>query len=400
MEVDHDHGLGDGSRQPLTEKTVRRALVAAVGAVALATAIGLLVLWPREEVPAPPEAFDTGEIIDATVTATRLDERPEGRYLVVEIEATSGTPEGETGSFEIAVDATPGPAPDFAAGDSLLVSWFPDRPPEQSFFFEDYQRRTSMLWLVAIFVVAVLLLGRWKGLRALAGLVVTGIVLVAFMFPALLLGESPVAVSLVAAGVIALVALFLTHGVNERTAVALLGALGALGLTAVLALIFTEAARFTGFGSEDAIVLSVASGEVDVRGLVLAGIIIGSLGVLDDVTVTQVAAVWQLRRADPTYGFVDLYRSAVSIGRDHIASTVNTLVLAYAGAALPLLLFYAQTARPLSEVAVREIVAVEIVRTLVGSIGLVAAVPITTAVAAVVVTARPLPHGQHARSSP
>ena len=165
----------------------------------------------------------------------------------------------------------------------------------------------------------------------------------------------------------------------------------------MLAVIFTEAARFTGFGTEDAIVLSVASGQVDVRGLVLAGIIIGSLGVLDDVTVTQVAAVWQLRRADPTYRFAELYRSAVSIGRDHIASTVNTLVLAYAGAALPLLLFYAQTARPLSEVAVREIVAVEIVRTLVGSIGLVAAVPITTAVAAVVVTARPAPLGRHAR---
>ena len=154
----------------------------------------------------------------------------------------------------------------------------------------------------------------------------------------------------------------------------------------MLGAVFGELAHVTGYGTEDAFALRFASADIDVRGLVLAGIIVGSLGVLDDVTVTQASAVWQLREADPTASIGQLYRSAVTIGRDHIASTVNTLVLAYAGASLPLLLLFAQAGRSLGEVAVGELVAVEVVRTLVGSIGLVAAVPVTTALAAVVVS--------------
>jgi uncharacterized membrane protein len=237
-----------------------------------------------------------------------------------------------------------------------------------------------------LFAVAVLILGRWQGLRALIALGITGVVLVAFAFPSILDGHDPTAVALVAAVVIAVAALYLTHGVDDMTTVALLGTFGALAVTGVLAVVFTHLAHFTGFGSEDSYYLQYASAKIDVRGLVLAGIIIGSLGVLDDVTVTQASAVWQLRAANPSYGPRRLYAAAVTIGRDHIASTVNTLVLAYAGASLPLLLVFAQAGRSLSEVAVGELVAVEIVRTLVGSIGLVAAVPLTTALAALVVT--------------
>jgi uncharacterized membrane protein len=172
--------------------------------------------------------------------------------------------------------------------------------------------------------------------------------------------------------------------------VALLGTFAALALTAVLAATFTNLAHFTGYSSEDAFYLTVASATVDIKGLVLAGIIIGSLGVLDDVTVTQVSAIWQLHQANPTYGPRRLYRAGLVIGRDHIASTVNTLVLAYAGASLPLLLVFTQAGRRLTDIAVGELVAVEIVRTLVGSIGLVAAVPLTTGLAAFVITrARP-----------
>src|SRR5690606_13685905 len=142
----------------------------------------------------------------------------------------------------------------------------------------------------------------------------------------------------------------------------------------------------TGFGAEDAVYLQVASSAVDIKGLILAGIIIGSLGVLDDVTITQVSAVWQIHQANPSYGVRKLYRAGVTIGRDHIASTVNTLVLAYAGASLPLLLVFTQAGRRLTDVANGELVAVEIVRTLVGSIGLITAVPVTTALAAWVIT--------------
>jgi uncharacterized membrane protein len=206
------------------------------------------------------------------------------------------------------------------------------------------------------------------------------------MFPSILDGHNPTAVALVTAAVIALVALYLTHGITEMITVALLGTFAALALTAILAAVFSNLANFTGFSSEDAFYLSIASAEVDVKGLVLAGIIIGSLGVLDDVTVTQVSAIWQLHQANPTFGARHLYKAGLVIGRDHIASTVNTLVLAYAGASLPLLLVFTQAGRHLGDVAAGELVAVEIVRTLVGSIGLVAAVPLTTGLAAYVVT--------------
>ena len=275
---------------------------------------------------------------------------------------------------------------DLDEGDEVVLVYQPEVERQFQYRFFDFQRETPLLLLAGLFVVAVVALGRWQGVRALVGLALTGVVVVGFMFPSILDGHDPTAVALVAAVAIAVVALYLTHGITERTTVALLGTFGALGLTAVLAAVFSSAAHFTGFGSEDAFYLQVASTQVDIPGLVLAGIIIGSLGVLDDVTVTQVSAVWQLHQADPTAGARRLYAAAVAIGRDHIASTVNTLVLAYAGASLPLFLIYTQAGRRLADVAVGELVAVEVVRTLVGSIGLVAAVPLTTALAAVVIT--------------
>ena len=172
---------------------------------------------------------------------------------------------------------------------------------------------------------------------------------------------------------------------NERTAVAILGTLASLALTGVLALVFVEMTRLTGLASEEATLLRASTGVIDFQGLLLAGILVGALGVLDDVTVTQVSAVWELKLADPEFGPGDLYRRAVRIGRDHIASVVNTLALAYAGASLPLLLLFTQASRSFGDVVTGEAVAVEVVRTLVGSIGLVAAVPLTTGLAAVVI---------------
>jgi uncharacterized membrane protein len=353
--------------------------------------IGLVLLWPSDD--RPPIGIELGLgglIVDADVVGTDIGpctgSRPEDGILCqdVFVRATSGPIEGIEGKFQQDISVT---AIDLSAGDRIRVGYNADSLEDLRFYFVDFQRRTPMLLLAALFVVAVLALGRWQGVRALAGLVVTGVVIVGFLFPALLSGRNPTAAALVAAVVIALVALYLTHGVSERTTVALLGALGALALTALLASVFAAATRLTGYASEGAMFLQVASGEVDIRGLVLAGIIIGSLGVLDDVTITQASAVWQLHRANPDYSLRQLYESAVTIGRDHIASAVNTLVLAYAGAALPLLLLFTQAGRSLGFVATGEDVAVEIVRTLVGSIGLIAAVPLTTFLAALVVTA-------------
>jgi uncharacterized membrane protein len=178
---------------------------------------------------------------------------------------------------------------------------------------------------------------------------------------------------------------YVAHGVSARTTTALLGTLGSLALTALLAAVFVSATHLTGLASEETTSLQSAVGDVSLSGLVLAGIVIGSLGVLNDVTVTQASAVWEVHAANPSQSRRRLYSSGMRVGRDHIASTVYTLVLAYAGASLPLLILFSVAGQNLTNVLTGDLVGVEIVRTLVGSIGLVAAVPLTTALAAIVV---------------
>lgn len=248
-----------------------------------------------------------------------------------------------------------------------------------------------MLLLFVLFAAAVLLLGRWKGLGALAGLGASLAIILGFILPAVLDGRSPLLVAIIGASAIAFVTLYLAHGLNIATTVALLSTFASLALTGLLALVFVNAAKFTGYTEDSTFFLTALGVQIDPRGLILAGIVIGTLGVLDDVTVTQVSAVWELRKAQPDASALDLYRSAVNIGRDHISSTVNTLFLAYAGAALPLLLLFTEAQQSIGGVATREIVAVEIVRTLVGSIGLVASVPIATWLAASVLSGRVVP---------
>ena len=193
-------------------------------------------------------------------------------------------------------------------------------------------------------------------------------------------------VALSGCAVIAFGTLYLAHGVSDRTTVALLGTLASLALTAILATGFAAAAQLSGLASEESLTLLAFAPDLDFRGLLLAAVILGALGVLDDVTITQVSAVWELRRTDPTLSRRQLYAAGIRIGRDHIASTVNTLVLAYSAAALPLLLIYTQSGLGFGGVLATETVAVEIVQTLVGSIGLVASVPLTTALACRVIT--------------
>jgi len=384
------HQHDDGGERTLTSQQTRRLLGVIVAVVALAALIGMVVLRPQGDRPEVAEELGlNAEIVDATVTDVEdvpcagTAEADGIRCISVAFVVTSGATDGTESAFETPITEA---SVRFDAGDEVTLGFQAGNDPGFQYYFNDFQRRTPLLLLAGLFAVAVLALGRLQGLRALVALGVTGVVMVAFMFPSILDGHDPTAVALVGAAIIAIVALYLTHGITEMITVALLGTFAALGLTAVLAAVFSNLAHFTGFASEDAFYLTIASADVDVRGLVLAGIIIGSLGVLDDVTVTQVSAVWQLHEANPSYGARRLYRSAVVIGRDHIASTVNTLVLAYAGASLPLLLIFTQAGRSLGTVAEGELVGVEIVRTLVGSIGLVAAVPVTTALAAYVVT--------------
>jgi uncharacterized membrane protein len=362
----------------------RRLLGLLLAPFLVATVVGLVALWPSDP-PAITSGITPDELVRATVTAVERGPCPgttpdaELDCSIPQVRLDEGPDAGETIELEPQSEG-PG-AIVLELDDEVVLGYFPDAQPGFQYSFADYDRGVPLLLLGALFVVAVLALGRLQGLRALLGLVISLGVLVVFVLPALLEGSSPVAVSLAGAATVGTVALYLAHGVNARTTVALLGTLASLGLVALLGAVFVEAAEFTGT-DESALIVTTLLGPLDLRGLLLGGIVIGTLGVLDDVTVTQVSAVEELRRADPGASRRHLYSSALRIGRDHIASTVNTLVLAYAGASLPLLLLFRSAGHELTDVVNGEVVAVEIVRTLVGSIGLVASVPLTTALAA------------------
>ena len=286
-------------------------------------------------------------------------------------------------------------------GDKIMVDRYPDsEAPNDYRTSGDQQRQPLLLLLLVLFVVAVVVLGRLRGFAALGGLALSLLVIVQFTLPSLLGGRDPVLVAVLTASAVAYLALYLAHGFNPLTTVALLGTLASLVLIIIASALFTEAAHFTGLADEESLILANLLGDAGVRidfvGLILAGTVIGALGALDDMTVTQASAVAELHRANPGLGVWDLYRRALRIGRDHISSTVNTLALAYVGAALPTLMIFLYGAQSLGTVANRELVAVEIVRTLVGSLGLVAAVPITTMLAAFVVRAGIHETGRHA----
>lgn len=275
--------------------------------------------------------------------------------------------------------------PEFATGDRIVLAYAGGNPTEgSSYQLRDFQRGTPMAWLALLFAAAVLLLGRWKGIASLAALGFSFAVLIGYVLPAILAGSDPVTVGVLGAGVIMFGTLYLAHGVSAQTSTAVLGTLLSLGLIMVLGTAFTAATRLTGLGSDTQSLIGVLGTGVDARGLLLAGMIIGALGVLDDVTVTQTSAVWELRRANPGLGARQLYTAALRIGRDHISSAVNTLALAYAGAAMPVLLAYSISGQSVGTLITAQDIAQEVVRTLVGSIGLVAAVPITTAIATLV----------------
>lgn len=243
-----------------------------------------------------------------------------------------------------------------------------------------------MVLLAGIFALFVVLVGRLRGVLALVGLAVSFAVLSLFILPAILQGSNPLLVAVVGGSAIMLATLYLCHGLSARTSVAVIGTLISLLLIGVLGSLFIDWARLTGNTDDQTGLVHGLFPGIGIQGLLLAGVLIGSLGVLDDVTVTQTSAVWELKEADPGAGWRKLYGAAMRIGRDHIASVVNTLVLAYAGAALPLLLLFSIARSGVTTVATSEVVAEEIVRTLVGSIGLVASVPVTTLLAALVVS--------------
>jgi len=393
------HGHGDDlSLSP----PIRRILAVVASALAVATLAGIFALRARENPRDRLGNVDLGvTLYDArvqTVDAERTcdtggDPEPGGsvrartRCPQAWVRLLEGPDRGSTTLLDL-----PGGAARvrFSEGDKVVVAASSGPDGTTSYAFADRQRKPVLLWLALAFAVVVVALGRLRGLAALAGLAASLCVLLTFVLPAILVGHNPLLVAVFGSAAIAFLALYLAHGFRPATTVALLGTLASLAVTAVLALLVTKLAALTGYASEEATIVQLAQSSIDLRGLVLAGVVIGALGAIDDMTVTQVAAVGELHRANPRMGRSGLYRSAMRIGRDHVASTVNTLALAYAGASIPLLLLFVLSQQSLGSVANGEVMATEIVRTLVGSVGLVSAVPITTWLAVRTLTGGPL----------
>jgi uncharacterized membrane protein len=355
---------------------LRDNLGALLGGAAILIVILLLPdLTPPPTTP-PPIELAHGRIVEV------LEPSADGTGPEVVVEILDGPHRGETREGHLQGPSGQIEVPDYAVGDEIIVS-LTAQPDGSYVAVSDRWRVPAIAGLVALFAIAVAVVGGWRGIRSLLALALTLALVIKVLLPLILGGWEPVLLAVVTATAITVVTLLLTEGWRPTTLAAALGTFAALTLTAVLAVAATAIAEFTSAqGSEDALFIESLLGlELDLGGLLLAAVILGALGVLDDVTITQAATVHELHQADPRIGWRALFGRSLNVGRSHIAATVNTLVLAYVGAALPLLLLLAAGRQGVLEIVSGEIVAVEIVRALVGSLGIVAAVPLTTAVA-------------------
>jgi uncharacterized membrane protein len=369
--------------------------------VGLATVVGLLGLWPggtpshaqqvaTTYVP-PGMTYPEAQVL-AVATApcaagAKTVQNTCGRALVTVLD---GAGAGQRQRIDLPPDVV---AAGVHAGDRVVLSrdGRADGGPDYQFY--EYSRRTPIVVLAIAFAVVVGLVAGWRGLRALVGLVFAFAVLLWFVLPGLLADKSPTLVSLVGSAAIMFVVLYLAHGFSARTTTALLGTLFGLTLIAVLGTVAVSVARLTGLTSEETLTLNNFDPTLKFSAIVLAGVVVAGLGVLNDVTITQASAVWELNEASPDMSWRQLFGRGMAIGRDHIASTVYTIVFAYAGAALPALLLFELYQRPFWTVLTGSVVAEEVVRILVGGIALVLAVPVTTAIGAVVAKAADSPVG-------
>lgn len=406
----HSHSLsGPSPLGPLAAKIVVGALIA----IGVAVLIGAALLWPtgqKADIPLPFQnaaggavTTEAGQVLSSTLascgspsagavlTAEPVQAPDDGGQCVQNLVAIDSGP--NTGANTL-LEFSGGPGqPQLAPGDDVRLSRQVDQGGATTYSFYDYARGWPLIGLAAAFAIVVVAVARWRGLRALVGIVVAFLVLVFFLLPALRDGASAVPVSLVASAVILYAVIYLAHGVSLRTSAALLGTLTSLLVAAVLSWGAIELAQLTGLSEDQNNEVAAYLGNVSITGLLLAGFIIGSLGVLNDVTVTQASTAFELAELEGSSRRA-VFVGAMRVGRDHIASTVYTLVLAYAGSALPLLLLFSVANRSLADVLTSESVAIEIARSAVGGIALALSVPLTTGIAAVLAT----PHGS--RHSP
>jgi uncharacterized membrane protein len=348
-----------------------------------------LLTWPAGDRPKLElgYSFATADVIEVQDedTCLSIEVTAETPCQTALIELTSGPTKGERGILELR--STEVLLPQLAAGDKIVVSAAYTAPPQFRYQFAEFQRDTPLLLLGAVFLLVVVAVGRLQGLRAIAGTIISLLVLVFYMIPAIAGGSDAVIVSLVGVVVIGAVVLVVAHGPTLGMVAAFAGTIISLAITIALGWLWVRFALITGLTDDSVNTLRFTDAQISAQGLVLAGIVIGALGALDDITVTQVATIGELRRANASLSARELYQRASRVGRDHISSIVNTLVLAYAGASLGTLVILTELQQPIGFTLAKEVIAVEIVRTLVGSIGLIVAVPITTGIA--VLLARP-----------
>ncbi|GAA2733458.1 YibE/F family protein [Actinocorallia aurantiaca] len=397
----HHHGHGEEGPAP---RGVVLATLAVLVPLAVATLAGLVWLWPSGSGQDGGDGVEMGRIT-GTITSVVLKPCPQGEpsgETPLDVSGLGGETEtdprrcgtatvrltsGDWPGTSVKVELPSGPGSQiFAAGDDVILLDMPGGSLSGGRYQLSDHDRSDPLWIVAAaFVLAVVAFGRWRGLTALLGLAVTFALLATFLLPAILEGSPPLLAAIVCAAAIILAVLYLTHGLTVTTSLAVVGTLASLTLTGLLATAALDLAHLTGITDDSSLYLGL-NYQINTQGLLLASIIIGSLGVLDDVTVTQAATVRELARANPDHGFAALYRAAARVGRAHIASVVNTIVLAYAGASLPLLLLFRIGQQGTHQVLTNPVVAQEIVRSAVGTLGLIAAVPLTTALAAFAAT--------------
>ncbi|MFT3715820.1 MAG: YibE/F family protein [Gordonia sp. (in: high G+C Gram-positive bacteria)] len=423
----HTHSHHGGPVENLAH-FAKPLVVGLLTVIAVATAVGAIFLWPTHSdhpIPVQFRSADGGPIktVQASVIAqSRADcgtmgagsvseQQPmfdddsdtTGACIASVAELTSGPDKGNYTVLSTATNrAQSGTGPDhyethgspddpiagqptFKVGDKLRLSMssVPDGGTRYSFF--DYQRGIPLLFWAIAFVVAVVAVATWRGLRAVIGLAFAFAILAFFALPSILDGHSPVAVAVVSASAILFPVLYLAHGLSMRTSSALLGTLASLGLAVGLSKVAVSTLSLTGLSGESTMSLQLYQGSISLSGLLLAGFVIGTLGVLNDVTITQASATFELASV-PGESRMDAFRGGMRVGRDHIASTVYTLVFAYAGAALPLLLLFYVAGQPVTGLITGEAVAIELARTFVGGIALALSVPLTTAIAAALVT--------------
>ncbi|WP_137723942.1 YibE/F family protein [Prescottella subtropica] len=419
----HGHGHGHSAGPVPLGPTAARVVVGLLVAIGVAVVAGAAILWPSHQhvdIPLPFRNAGGGAVVTEAGTVVAQDIAPCGspsagrvftgdpapspsaaagvdcRRSVVTIE--SGPHDGTRTLLEI----VPGPGqPDLRVGEHVRLVRQTDASGSPIYSFNDYARGGSLLLVVAAFAVAIVAVARWRGLRALLGLGIAFGVLIVFTLPALLDGRAAMPVALVSGAVILYAVLYLAHGVNLRTSAALLGTLASTVVAAVASTAAIRLTHLTGLSEEQNTEVQAYIQHVSITGLLLAGFIIGSLGVLNDVTITQASAAFEIAAMDESATRRNIFTAAMRVGRDHIASTVYTLVLAYAGGALPLLLLFSVTDSPLGDVLTGDAVAVEIVRSSVGGIALALSVPLTTAIAVLLARPRPAPaarrRGRHAR---